>query len=173
MINGASGGVGTFAVQTAKAFGAKVTGVCSTRNLETARSLGADSVIDYTKDDFTENGVEYDLICDVKSSRSAFGYRRALKPRGRCVIVGYSSLRHLPGHIIFGPLVSKTGNKKVVFMGIAKMNQKDLIVLSEFLESKIVTPVIDRRYALSDTAEAFKYFAEGHARGKVIITVKQ
>jgi NADPH:quinone reductase-like Zn-dependent oxidoreductase len=171
LVNGASGGVGTFAVQIAKSFGAEVTGVCSTRNLDTVRSIGADHVIDYTQEDFTRNGERYDLICDVASNRSLLDYKRALRPQGACVIVGFSTLPRLFEHTVLGPLVSKTGNKKIGIMGIAKLNQKDLVFLKELLEARKVVPVIDRRYPLSETAEAIRYLEEGHARGKVVITV--
>src|SRR5208337_1976808 len=170
LVNGASGGVGTFAVQIAKSFGTEVTGVCSTRNLDTARSIGADHVIDYTQEDFTRNGQRYDLICDVASNRSVFDYKRALRPHGTCVIVGFSSFPRLFEHLVLGPLVSKTGNKKVGFMGIAKINQKDLVFVKELVEARKVVPVIDRRYPLSETAEALRYLGERHARGKVVIT---
>jgi len=171
LVNGASGGVGTFAVQIAKSLRTEVTGVCSTRNMDMARSIGADHVIDYTQEDFTRNGLRYDLICDVASNRSVFDYKRALKPQGVCVIVGFSSVPRLFTHLVLGALVSKTGNKKIGFMGIAKINPKDLVFLKELLEARKVVPVIDRRYPLSDTAEALRYLGEGHARGKVVITV--
>jgi NADPH:quinone reductase-like Zn-dependent oxidoreductase len=173
LINGASGGVGTFAVQIAKAFGAEVTGVCSTRNLGMVRSIGADHVIDYTKEDFTRNGQHYDLIYDAVGNRSVSDYKRALNPNGTCVIAGFSSLSRLFEHMILGPLRSKTGNKKVGLMGTAKMNQKDLVVVKELVEARKVVPVIDRRYPLSEVAEAIRYLEEGHARGKVVITVDQ
>ena len=175
MINGSSGGVGTFAVQIAKSFGADVTGVCSTRNLDTARSIGADHVIDYTREDFTRNGQRYDLIYDVVGNRSISDYKRALNPKGTCVIAGFGfpslSLSRLLGLLILGPLRSKIGDKKVGFMGIAKLNEKDLVCLKELLEAGKVVPVIDRRYLLSETAEAMRYLGAGHARGKVVITV--
>ena len=173
LVNGASGGVGTFAVQIAKAFGAEVTSVCSTRNVDMVRSIGADHVIDYTQEDFTKNGQHYDLIYDAVGNRSVSDYKRALNPNGTCVIAGFSSLPRLIEHVILGPLRSKTGNKKVGLMGKAKMNQKDLVYMKELLEEGLVVPVIDRRYPLSETAEALRYLEEGHARGKVVITVDQ
>jgi 2-desacetyl-2-hydroxyethyl bacteriochlorophyllide A dehydrogenase len=173
LINGASGGVGTFAVQIAKSFGAEVTGVCSTRNLEMVRSIGADHVIDYTKEDFTRNGQHYDLIYDAVGNRSVSDYKRALNPNGTCVIAGFQNLPRLFEHMVLGPLRSKTGNKKVGLMGIAKMNQKDLVYMKELLEAGKVVPVIDRRYPLPETAEAIRYLEKGHARGKVVIAVEQ
>jgi len=175
LVNGASGGVGTFAVQIAKSFGTEVTGVCSTRNLETARSIGADHVIDYTREDFTKTGQRYDLIYDVVGNHSISAYKRALNPKGTCVIAGLGfpslSISRLLGLLILGPLRSKFGDKKVGFMGIAKLTQEDLVYLKELLEAGKVVPVIDRRYPLPETAEAMRYLGTGHARGKVVITV--
>ena len=171
LVNGASGGVGTFAVQIAKSFDTEVTGVCSTRNLEIARSIGADHVIDYTKEDFTINGEGYDLILDVAGNRSVSDYKHALKVHGICVITGFSSFSRLIEHIIMGKLLS-TKYKKVGLMGVAKINQKDLIVLKELIETGKVKPVIDRRYPLSETSEAIRYLEEGHARGKSVIMVE-
>jgi 2-desacetyl-2-hydroxyethyl bacteriochlorophyllide A dehydrogenase len=173
LVNGASGGVGTFAVQIAKSFGAEVTGVCSTRNLDLVRSIGADHVIDYTQEDFTTNGQHYDLIYDAVGNRSVSDYKRALNPKGTCVIAGFQNLPRLFEHGVLGPWRSKTGDKKVGLMGIAKMNQKDLVFVKELVEAGKVVPVIDRRYPLSETAEALRYLEEGHARGKVVITVDQ
>ncbi len=171
LVNGASGGVGTFAVQIAKSFGTEVTGVCSTRNLDMVRSIGADHVIDYTQEDFTRIGQHYELIYDAVGNRSVSDYKRALSPQGTCVIAGFSTLPRLFEHVVLGPLMSMTGNKKIGLMGIAKVNQKDLVFLKELLEARKVVPVIDRRYPLGETAEAIRYLEEGHARGKVIITV--
>jgi 2-desacetyl-2-hydroxyethyl bacteriochlorophyllide A dehydrogenase len=170
LINGASGGVGTFAVQIAKSFGAEVTGVCSTRNLDMLRSIGADHVIDYTQEDFTQNGRRYDLIVDAVGNRSVSDYERALSLRGMCVIIGYSSPVLLFQHMFRGPWISMTGSKKIGLMGAAKPNKKDLVFMKELLEAGKVVPVIDRRYALSEVAEAIRYLEEGHARGKVVIT---
>jgi NADPH:quinone reductase-like Zn-dependent oxidoreductase len=172
LVNGASGGVGTFAVQIARAFGAEVTAVCSTRNVDMLRSIGADHVVDYTQEDFTRNGQHYDLIYDAVGNRSVSDYRRALNPNGTCAIAGFQSLPRLFGHMILGPLRSKIGNKKVGLMGTAKMNQKDLVYVKELVEAGKVVPVIDRRYPLRETAEAIRYLEEGHARGKVVITVE-
>ncbi len=172
LVNGASGGVGTFAVQIAKSYGTKVTGVCSTRNLDMVRSIGADYVVDYTQEDFTKNEQQrYDLIYDAVGNRSVSDYKRALRPGGTCAIAGFSSMPRLFEHSVLGPLRSKTGNKKVGGMGIAKLNQKDLVFLKELVETGKVKPVIDRLYPLSETADAIRYLEEGHARGKVVITM--
>jgi NADPH:quinone reductase-like Zn-dependent oxidoreductase len=173
LVNGASGGVGTFAVQLAKSFGAEVTGVCSTRNVEMVRSIGADHVIDYTREDFTKKGQFYDLIYDAVGNRSVAGYKRVLKPQGRCVIAGFTTLPRLFEHIVVGAWTSKTGNRKIGLMGISKPNQKDLVFIKELLEAGKVVSVIDRRYPLTETAEAIRYLEAGHAQGKVIITVEQ
>ncbi len=171
LVNGASGGIGTFAVQYAKAFGAEVTGVCSTRNLDMVRSIGADHVIDYTQEDFTKNGQGYDLIYDTVGNRSVADYKRALNPNGTCVVAGFTTLSHLFQVIVVGGLVSKIGSQKIGIMGSAQSNKKDLIYIKELLETGKVVPVIDRRYPLSETAEALRYLETGRARGKVIITV--
>ena len=173
LIHGAGGGVGTFAVQIAKAFGAEVTAVCSTRKVDMVRSIGADHVIDYTQENFTRNGQHYDLIYDAVGNRSVSAYKRALNSNGTCVIAGFQNLPRLFEHTVLGPLRSKTGNKKVGLMGTAKMNQKDLVFVKELLEAGKVVPVIDRRYPLSEVAEAIRYLEERHARGKVVITVEQ
>ncbi|MCH8877652.1 MAG: NAD(P)-dependent alcohol dehydrogenase [Chloroflexi bacterium] len=171
LINGASGGVGTFAVQIAKSFGAEVTGVCSTRNLDMVRSIGADHVIDYTQEDFTQNGQRYDLIADAVGNRSVSDYGRALGPKGICVIIGYSSPLLLFQHLFQGPWISMTGSKKIGLMGTVKPNKKDLVFMKGLLEAGKVVPVIDRRYPLSEVAEAIRYLEGGHAQGKVVITV--
>jgi NADPH:quinone reductase-like Zn-dependent oxidoreductase len=169
LIDGASGGVGTFAVQIAKSFGAEVTAVCSTRNMDTARSLGADHVIDYTRENFTKSGQRYDLILGANARHSIFDYRRALSQDGIFVIAG-AGLARLLQTILFGPLLSSIGSKKTRFF-LAKINHKDLVSLKCLLETGKVKPVIDRRYSLSDGAEALRYLAEGHAQGKVVIIV--
>jgi NADPH:quinone reductase-like Zn-dependent oxidoreductase len=171
LINGASGGVGTFAVQIAKSFGAEVTAVCSTRNLEMARSIGANHVIDYTQEDFTKNGQRYDLILAVNGYHPILDYRKALSPKGILVVAGGSMAQILQG-LLLGPLVSRIGSKKVSFMGIATSNQKDLIFIGELLETGKVIPVIDKCYALSEVPEALRYLVEEHAKGKVVITVE-
>ena len=171
LINGASGGVGTFAVQIAKSFGAEVTGVCSTRNLDMVRSIGADQVIDYTQEDFTKNGQRYDLIFDAVGNRSVFDYKRALSPDGNCVIIGFSSLALLFQHMFLGSLASRKGGKRIGLMGTVQRNKNDMVFIKELLEAGKVVPVIDRRYPLSEVAEAIRYLEEGHAQGKVVITL--
>ena len=172
LINGASGGVGTFAVQIAKSFGAEVTGVCSTRNLEMVRSIGADHVIDYTQDDFTKTGQTYDLIYCAVGNRSAADYKRALNPMGVCVVAGFTTMPHMLFQDLFlGSWASVTGSKKIGPSGTVVPNKEDLVFIIELLETGRVVPVIDRRYPLSDTPEAIRYLEEGHARGKVVIAV--
>jgi NADPH:quinone reductase-like Zn-dependent oxidoreductase len=173
LINGASGGVGTFAVQIAKALGADVTGVCSTRNVEIARSIGADRVIDYTREDFTRSDRRYDLMLDIAGSRSWRECRRVLEPDATLVIVGAPKGTRLLGplsHIIKVRLAAVRSSRKVMFF-LAKFNKPDLAVLGELLESGKVTPVIDRRYELSEVADAFRYLEEGHAQGKIVVTM--
>jgi NADPH:quinone reductase-like Zn-dependent oxidoreductase len=168
LINGASCGVGTFAVQIAKSFEVEVTGVCSTKNVDMVRSIGADQVIDYTQEDFTQNGQRYDLIIDNVGNPSVYKrfYKRSLSPTGICVIIAGSYFLQL----IRGPWMPMTGRNKIgTYMTIP--NQKDLVSLKELLEAGKVVPVIDRRYPLSEVPEAIRYLEEGHARGKVVITV--
>ena len=169
LINGASGGVGTFAVQIAKSFGAEVTAVCSTGNVDMVRSLGADQVIDYTKEDFTKQELRYDLILAVNGYHPIFDYKRALSPKGRYVMSGGSMAQFFQA-MLLGPVISMTGSNK---MGnfLARANQKDLLFIKELLEAGKVVPVIDKRYSLSEVADALRYFGEGHAKGKVVITV--
>ena len=166
LINGASGGVGTFAVQIAKSFGTEVTGVCSTRNLDMVRSIGADHVIDYTQEDFTQTGQRYDLIFDAVGNRSISDYQRALSPNGICAVAGFTNLSRL-FQVMF------LGGKKIGLMETAKANKKDLLFIKELLEAGKVVPVIDRCYPLSEVAEAIRYLEKGHAQGKVVITVAQ
>ncbi len=173
LINGASGGVGSFAVQIAKAFGAEVTGVCSTRNLDMVRSIGADHVIDYTQEDFTSDGQQYDLIYCAVGNRSIADYQRVLKPQGVCVIAGFTTLRLLFEHMILGPHRSKVGGQRIGTSGTVAPNPEDLAFIMELLASGKVVPVIDRCYPLSETAEAIRYLETGRARGKVIIGVGQ
>jgi NADPH:quinone reductase-like Zn-dependent oxidoreductase len=168
LINGASGGVGTFAVQIAKSFGAEVTGVCSTRNVDMVRSIGADHVIDYTQEDFTQSGQRYDLILDNVANRSFSDLRHALTPQG--IIIpnsGHGGMGYVIKAFLLSPFMRQQGP-----MYLASSNNKDLVVLKELIEAGKVTPVIDRTYPLSDTPEAFRYLEEEHARGKVVITVE-
>ena len=170
LINGASGGVGTFAVQIAKSFGAEVTAVCSTRNLDQARSIGADHVIDYTKENFTESGKQYDLIFAANGYHSLSAYKRALAPKGMYIMAG-GTMAQIFQAMLFGSLMSEKGGKKMGGVS-AKRSQKDLVFLKELVEAGKVVPVIDRRYPLSEAAEALRYLGEGHARGKVVIIVE-
>jgi NADPH:quinone reductase-like Zn-dependent oxidoreductase len=168
LINGASGGVGTFAVQIAKELGVEVTGVCSTRNVDLIRSIGADHVIDYTQEDFTRSGLRYDLILDQVANHSPADCRRALTPRG--IHIPNSGNRGL-GYIAKA-LVSSMFVRQRVRLFVANPKKGDLLALKELIEAGKVTPVIDRTYPLSETPEAFRYLSEGHARGKVVITVE-
>jgi NADPH:quinone reductase-like Zn-dependent oxidoreductase len=172
LINGAGGGVGTFAVQIAKYFGAEVTGVDSTRKLDMLRSIGADHVIDYTREDFTKSGERYDLILDVVVHRTIFDYTRALSPKGIVAMVGGSMTRVFL-NILLGPLISMTGSKKIGIVMWKPNKKEDLAYLEELFEAGKVVPVIDRRYALSEVPEALRYLEEGHAQGKVVITVER
>ena len=170
LINGASGGVGTFAVQIAKSFGAEVTAVCSTRNLEQARSIGADQVIDYTQEDFTKNGQQYDLIFAANGYHPLAAYKRALTPKGIYVMAG-GSMKQMFQSMLFGSMMSETDGRKMTGVS-AKRNQEDLIVLKELFEGGKVHSVIDKQYPLSEAAEALRYLGTGHARGKVVITME-
>jgi NADPH:quinone reductase-like Zn-dependent oxidoreductase len=170
LINGASGGVGTFAVQIAKAFGAEVTAVCSARNLEMVCSIGADHVIDYKAEDFTQNGKKYDLILAVNGYHPILDYLRALKPEGICVVAG-GSMFQLFQATSRGRQSSKNGSQKTRIVSL-EQNQKDLIFIKELLEYGKVVPVIDGCYPLSKTAEAFQYYEKVHPKGKVVITVE-
>lgn len=172
LINGASGGVGTFAVQYAKSCGAEVTGVCSTRNLEMVRSVGADHVIDYTQEDFSKNGGQYDLIYCAIGNRSASAYRRALAPNGRCVVAGFTTLPHMILQVLLiGSWISRTSDKTIGTMGTAQAKQEDLLIIKDLLETGKITSVIDRCYPLDQTADAIRYLETSRARGKVIINV--
>jgi NADPH:quinone reductase-like Zn-dependent oxidoreductase len=173
LIIGASGGVGTFAVQLGKSFGAEVTGLCSTRNLDLVRSIGADHVIDYTKEDFTQSGQKYDLIFQLAGTRSPSDCRRALTSKGKLILSSGESdgrwigpLDRIIKAVVLSPFVSQRLGPFE-----AKRSKEDLQVLKELIESGKVSPVIDRTYPLSETAEAVRYLEEGHARGKVVITV--
>jgi NADPH:quinone reductase-like Zn-dependent oxidoreductase len=169
LINGASGGVGTFAVQIAKSFGAEVTGVCSTRNIDILQKIGADFCIDYTKEDFTQKKQNYDLIIGVNGSHPISAYKRVLRPNGIFVHVGGSSSQMFQA-MALGPLISMTGSKKMGSF-LQRANQKDLNIMKELLETGKVQPVIDRTYKLTEIPEAFRYFEEGHAQGKIVITI--
>ncbi|HXL82484.1 MAG TPA: NAD(P)-dependent alcohol dehydrogenase [Pyrinomonadaceae bacterium] len=177
LINGATGGVGTFAVQIAKSFGAEVTGVCSTGKVELVRSIGADHVIDYTKEDFTKGDQRYDLIFDNVNNHSFSDRRRVLTPNGICVLAGIGGAGLHPGMlgrvvgILRADLLSRFVRQKFVRYG-TKTDKEDLKLLSDLMQTGKVTPVIDRTYKLRETAEAMRYFEEGHARGKVVITVE-
>ena len=176
LINGASGGVGTFAVQIAKAFGAEVTGVCSTGNVDLVKSLGADRVIDYTKEDFTQSDARYDVIYDLVSNRSFAERRRVLKSGGICVLAGVGgsgirkdTLSHLVG-VIGASLRSKFTREKFVGFGV-DINKKDLGVLRDLTESRKIAPALTKTYRLTEASAAYKYLETGHARGKIAITV--
>jgi len=170
LINGASGGVGTFAVQIAKSFDTEVTAVCSTRNLEQARSIGADHVIDYTKEDFTKNGQQYDLVFAANGYHSLSAYKRALTPKGVYVMAG-GTMAQIFQSMLMGSMMSETGGRTMGGVR-AKRSQNDLVSIKELFEAGKVKSVIDRRYPLSETAEALRYLGEGHARGKIVITLK-
>ena len=173
LINGASGGVGTFAVQIAKALGAEVTAVCRTGNVELVRSIGADHVVDYTQEDFTQSAERYDLMLDVAGSRSWSACRGVLTPEATLVVVGAPKGGRLLGplsHVVKLRLASLRSSRKVVFF-IAKLTKADMLVLQELLETGKVTPVVERRYELSEVADALGYMGEGHARAKIVVTV--
>jgi NADPH:quinone reductase-like Zn-dependent oxidoreductase len=171
LINGASGGVGTYAVQIAKSYGAEVTGVCSTRNMEMVRSIGADNVVDYTKEDFTKLGKSYDLIIDNVGNYPVSDFKRVLTRNGICVIIGFSSLSLIFRAMIMGPVISSFGHQQIGVMEVANINKEDLKVLQELVESGKVKSVIDKCYTFSETAEAVRYVERGHARGKVVVTI--
>jgi len=169
LINGASGGVGTFAVQIAKVFGAEVTAVCSTRNVEQARKLGADHVIDYTKENFTQSGRQYDLILAANGYHPLSAYKRALTPRGIYVMAGGKPAQIFQSMLLGGWMSEKDGRK---LGGVsAHIDLKDLLALKEMLEAGKIVPVIDKCYSLSEVPEALRYLGEGHAKGKIVITM--
>lgn len=173
LINGAAGGVGTFAVQIAKSFGAHVTGVCSTRNVNLVRSIGSDRVIDYTEENFTQSGQRYDLVFDCVGNHSLSAFRRIMSSKGNYVMVGGPSGRWIGPldrslkALLLSPFVSQN-----LLMFLATTNKEDLVVLKELIEAKKVMPVIDKRYSFSEIPEAIRYIEEGHARGKVVITLE-
>ncbi len=171
LVNGASGNVGPFAIQIAKAFGARVTGVCSTAKMDMVRGLGADEVIDYTREDYTRSGQRYDWIVDVAGNRSILECRRALKPRGAYVMVGGPTSRIL-GALLLGPLISLAGSRKLGLMLWWKVFKKeDVVLLKQLIEAGKISPVIDRTYPLADVPEALRYLQGGYAQGKVVITM--
>jgi NADPH:quinone reductase-like Zn-dependent oxidoreductase len=172
LVNGASGGVGTFAVQIAKALGADVTAVCSTAKVDQARALGADSVVDYTRDDFTMLGERYDVVFDNAGSRPWGALRRVLAPAATIVLVGGPSGRLVGplGHIARIKLHARFADARAVFF-IAKVNEADLSALAELIDAQRVRPVIDRRYELARVSEAFAYLGEGHAHAKIVVTI--
>jgi NADPH:quinone reductase-like Zn-dependent oxidoreductase len=171
LVYGASGGVGTFAVQIAKAFGAEVSAVCSTGKMEMVRSLGAEHVIDYTREDFTKNGKCYDLILSANGYCSIWKYRRALKPHGIYVMAG-GSMAQIFQAVLLGRMLSQKGGKKLAAL-TAKANQQDLLTIKDLIEAGRVTPVIDNCYSFTEIREALRYLGEGHARGKVVITLAE
>jgi len=171
LINGAGGGMGTFAVQIAKSFGAEVTGVDSTSKLDMVRSIGADHVIDYTQEDFTKSGQHYDLILDVAAHHSIFNYKRALSPKGIFALVGGSTGAILQT-VFLGPLISIFGSKKMGLVMWKPNKKEDMVFMGELFEAGKVVPVIDRRYPLSEFPEALQYLEEGHHQGKIVITVE-
>jgi len=173
LVNGAAGGVGTFAVQIAKSFGAEVTGVCSTRNVDMVRSIGADHVIDYTLEDFTLSEQRYDLMLDMVGNRSWSDCKRVLNHKATVVVVGGPKTNRWIGplaSLVKVRLASVGGSRRVVPF-LARFNKEDMVALQELLEAGTVTPVIDRRYTLSEVPEALMYLGDGHAQGKVVITV--
>lgn len=170
LIHGASGGVGSFALQLARSFGARVTAVCSTRNVELARTMGADHVIDYTQTDFSQSGPRYDLVLVANGRRSLTAYRRALRPGGRCIVVG-GAIGQIVGAMLLGPALSVGGGITVRSLS-ARPSQPDLTFLSGLLDAGTVVSMVDRCYPLRDLPEALRYRAAGHARGKVVITME-
>lgn len=171
LINGASGGVGTFAVQLAKSFDAEVTGVCSTRNAEMVRSIGADHVIDYTKEDYTRSRQQYDLILDMVANHTLSECRRVLKPNGTCAVVGFSSMGFVLKIGILGKKTAKTDGKTIKMVMADNTKSQDLVFLNQLLEAGKVVPVIDGCYPISDIQKAFEYFENEHPKGKVVIKV--
>lgn len=170
LINGAGGGAGTFAVQLSRSYGAEVTGVDNTGKLDFMRSLGADHVIDYTREDFTKNGEHYDLILDLAADRSVSAYKRALRPNGSYFFVG-GSVATLFQVLLLGPWIRGTAGKRLRLL-MVRPNLRDLVHVTELYEAGKVVPVIDRRYLLSEVPEALRYLGEGHARGKVVVTLE-
>ena len=171
LINGAGGGTGMFAIQLARLYGAEVTGVDNTEKLDFMRSIGADHVIDYTREDFTRNGKQYDFILDLIAHRSVFAYKRALEPNGSYYAVG-GSVATMFQIMLLGPLIRRATGKKIRYL-IAQSNLKDMAHITELIEAGKIVPVIDKRYLLSEVPEALRYLGEGHAKGKIVITMEQ
>lgn len=171
LVNGATGGVGLFTVQIAKAYGAEVTGVCNPKKVETVRAAGADHVIDYASEDFTRSGQQYDVIIDIAASRTAAEYKRALSPTGRYVMCGFSGMGHLIGLNLRGMWITRTTDKKFGMMGTAQPNQDDLQILREMVESGKIVPHIDQTYPLSGVPDAIKLMESRQIHGKVVISV--
>jgi NADPH:quinone reductase-like Zn-dependent oxidoreductase len=171
LINGAGGGTGMFAIQLAKLYGAEVTGVDNTGKLDFMRSMGADHVIDYTHEDFTKNGQQYDLIIDLIAHRSVFAYQRALKPTGSYFLVG-GSVGVIFQILLLGPWIRRATGKKIRILAV-QPNRKDLVAIAELCDAGKVTLVIDRQYPLTEVPEALRYLGEGHAKGKIVITVNE
>jgi NADPH:quinone reductase-like Zn-dependent oxidoreductase len=169
LINGAGGSAGSFAIQLAKLYGAEVTGVDNAGKLDFIRSLGADHVIDYTRDDFTRNGKQYDLILDLIAHRSIFAYKRALRPNGTYFFVG-GSVAVLFQILLLGPWIKRTAAKNIRLLAVPQ-NRKDLIAITELCQAGKIVPVIDKRFPLNEVPEALRYVGEGYAKGKVVITV--
>lgn len=172
LVNGASGSVGTFTVLIAKAFGAEVTGVCSTRNLELVKSIGADFVIDYKKEDFRKSGSKYDLIIDIAANMTVKDYKNLLNPDGTGILVGFSTIPHMMGIGLKGGKLKKKNGLTVKAMGSAKAKKEDLELLGDLINSGKITPAIEKVYPLEETAEAMRHFHEEHARSKIVISVK-
>jgi NADPH:quinone reductase-like Zn-dependent oxidoreductase len=174
LINGAAGGIGTFAVQIAKSYGAEVTGVCSTRNVEMVRSIGADRVIDYTRDDFTQGDERYDVIFDCVGSKGLLACRRIMKPHAIFVVVGapFRGILEFVRRMLTPFVLSRLVSQKFMLL-IVKRGRQDLIVLRDLIEAGKVTPVLDAHYTLDQTRDAMRYLAQGHARGKVVISVAE
>lgn len=171
LINGASGGVGTFAVQIAKALGAEVTGVCSGANADMVRRIGADHVIDYTQEDFILSSQRYDLVFDIAANRHVSEIKRILTPQGRALLCGFSSLSHMIGFGLKGMLASKKNGQRIGIMPMAQAKQADLVTLCKMAEDGQIKPVIDRYYPLEETAEALRYLETNRVRGKLVINI--
>ena len=171
LINGASGGVGTYAVQIAKAYGTEVTAVVSTSKMDMVRSIGADHAVDYTREDFTKNGAKYDVIFGVNGHRSLSEYKQALAPDGVYVCIG-GTMKQIFESMLLGPLMSLNSRQKIMNMGVANATKQELSALNELIEAGKVVPVIDRCYPITEIAEAFRYVGKGHARGKVVLSME-